>query len=400
MPVGWEIMPTENTECISAALRRAIITLGKIPAVVYLDNGKAFKSKFFTDKNIDFESAGFRGLYARLGIETIFAWPYNAASKPIERFFGTFSEMERLMPTYSGTSISTKPARLLRNEKLHKKIYQKKYGDWCPTILQTNKIIAGWVNKYSQREHTGIRGQKPGDIFLAGKGPGVDQNMLSHMMMAIQDKPIGRNGIKLFDAHYYDESLYGLKDRVMVRYDINNLDTIKVYNHTGEILICEAGKRSEYHPIARITGDEADVEQLKAGIKQKRALKRKTEQAARDYVNTAPDLIGVDFTQITAQAPAEPVKKFEKLTSQETEKIESEVIRLGKEICPGPAAAKIYDSEIDRYEDLIFRKANDEIISDDDDLFMRYFRKTDVYSQFSERLKFIEDLNKQERASQ
>ncbi|MDH5297646.1 MAG: hypothetical protein OEV91_01350, partial [Desulfobulbaceae bacterium] len=31
MPLGWEIMPTENTQAISSALRRAIIALGKMP---------------------------------------------------------------------------------------------------------------------------------------------------------------------------------------------------------------------------------------------------------------------------------------------------------------------------------------------------------------------------------
>ena len=40
--VGYEIMMTENTQCIASALRNAIINLGIIPKVVYQDNGKAF----------------------------------------------------------------------------------------------------------------------------------------------------------------------------------------------------------------------------------------------------------------------------------------------------------------------------------------------------------------------
>ena len=44
--VGYEIMMTENTQCIASALRNAIINLGVIPKVVYQDNGKAFKSKY------------------------------------------------------------------------------------------------------------------------------------------------------------------------------------------------------------------------------------------------------------------------------------------------------------------------------------------------------------------
>ena len=77
-PVGWEIMPTENVQSIAAGLRHAILTLGKMPKVAYLDNGKAFKARIFTSTDIDFEEAGFYGMFARLGIETIFAWPYMA----------------------------------------------------------------------------------------------------------------------------------------------------------------------------------------------------------------------------------------------------------------------------------------------------------------------------------
>jgi len=53
MPCGWEIMPTENTASISAALRRSIIRLGMVPKIVYLDNGRAFKGAYFT--GTDFE---------------------------------------------------------------------------------------------------------------------------------------------------------------------------------------------------------------------------------------------------------------------------------------------------------------------------------------------------------
>ena len=50
--VDYEIMMSENTQCIASALRNAIINLGMIPKVVYQDNYKAFKSRFF--QNVDF----------------------------------------------------------------------------------------------------------------------------------------------------------------------------------------------------------------------------------------------------------------------------------------------------------------------------------------------------------
>ena len=43
----------------------------------------------FTDDK-GFTELGFQGLYAKLGIETVFARPYNARAKVIERFFWDF----------------------------------------------------------------------------------------------------------------------------------------------------------------------------------------------------------------------------------------------------------------------------------------------------------------------
>ena len=89
--VGYEIMLEENTQCIASALRNAIINLDMIPKVVYQDNGRAFRAKYFTDDK-GFSELGFNGLYSKLGIETVFARPYNARAKVIERFFKEFQE--------------------------------------------------------------------------------------------------------------------------------------------------------------------------------------------------------------------------------------------------------------------------------------------------------------------
>ncbi len=111
--VGYEIMMTENTQCIASALRNSILNLGLIPKVVYQDNGKAFKAKYF--QHTDFDEAGFNGIYSNLGIKSVFAKSYNARAKVIERFFLEFQEeFEKMMPSYIGTSIEDKPAWLKR----------------------------------------------------------------------------------------------------------------------------------------------------------------------------------------------------------------------------------------------------------------------------------------------
>ena len=147
--VGYEIMLEENTQCIASALRNSIINLDMIPKVVYQDNGRAFKSKFFNgDKK--FEELGFTGVYNKLGIKPVYATPYNARAKVIERFFLEFQEsFEKLIPSYIGTSIENKPAYLKRNEKLHKKIHEK--FEFVPTIEQARMMIDKWLEyKHSQ----------------------------------------------------------------------------------------------------------------------------------------------------------------------------------------------------------------------------------------------------------
>ena len=63
-----KIMLEENTQCIASALRNAIINLDMIPKIVYQDNGRAFRAKYFTDDK-GFGELGFYGLYAKLGLK-------------------------------------------------------------------------------------------------------------------------------------------------------------------------------------------------------------------------------------------------------------------------------------------------------------------------------------------
>lgn len=139
--VGYEIMLEENTQNIASALRNAILNLGKIPKFVYLDNGRAFRGKYFMGSPA-FCEIGLKGIYEKLGITTIFANPYNARTKVIERFFLEMQEsFEKLLPSYIGTSIENKPARLKRNEKFHCAIHK----EFIPTIQQTIQMINSWL---------------------------------------------------------------------------------------------------------------------------------------------------------------------------------------------------------------------------------------------------------------
>ena len=390
-PVGCEIMPTENVQCVASSMRHAILTLGKMPKVAYLDNGKAFKAKIFTSKEIDFEEAGFYGMFARLGIDTLFAWPYNAQSKPVERFFGTFAELERLMPTYTGTDIAHKPAHMLRNEKLHRQIHAKKYGGWVPTVKEAMAIIAGWVAEYAQRPHRGLKGLCPGEVFLAGKGPGVDEKALRFLMMHMEIKKVHRNGIRFMGRNYYDEALYGYRDRVTIRYDLEDLSRIHVYDRSGAKLLCEAPAREAVHPVAKLTGLKEDLQLVKAGIKQKRSLTKATEQAARQYVEQAPTLVQIP-TLTNVNTNVNVSTKPTPLPRAEAERIEAEAAKMTLLEVKSQAPDPVYMSEPDRYEALLEGECRGADLNLDDMQFMRYFEKTALYRELKERFEFLREL--------
>ncbi len=233
--VGYEIMLEENTQCIASALRNAILNLDMIPKVVYQDNGRAFRTKYFTgDKG--FAELGFNGLYSKLGIKTVFAKPYNARAKVIERFFKEFQEgLEKLVPSYIGSSIPNQPAYTKRNEKLHKSMHI----DYVPTIDETIKMIDLWLKfKYSQ-SCPNAKDKTIQEILDERKIQNVNATELNDLMLVSDVKTISRQGIKFLGVDYFDERLYGLKSKVQIKYNMFDLSHIKVYTLKGEFL-CDA----------------------------------------------------------------------------------------------------------------------------------------------------------------
>ena len=269
--VGYEIMLEENTQCIASALRNAIINLDMIPKIVYQDNGRAFRAKYFTDDK-GFGGLGFYGLYAKLGIETVFARPYNARSKVIERFFKEFQEgFEKLMPSYVGSSIINKPAYLKRNEKFHSNLH----NDYIPTIEETIKMIDMWLKFKNSQPCTNAPNMTIAEVLVNRKKQDIDTSLLDDLMLASEVKTIQRNGVRFLNCDYFDERLYGLRGKVLVKYNLFDLTNVKVFTPKGEYL-CTAERVTETHPMAKILGTVEDLEDYKQKIQKQQKLKRKT----------------------------------------------------------------------------------------------------------------------------
>ena len=224
-PVGASLAFTEDSQHILTAFRNGFIncaqiadnnsgTMAVLPKYVYLDNGKAFRSKLFNEKWQEHDlSSDLAGIFPRLGIQVAFAESYNAKAKIIERFFKTFQEQfERFIGTFRGASIADKPATLMRNEKWARKMYEAT----PPTIEEAMQMIGFYVRYiYGENPHGGLNGRKPYEVFSKAMLPEdrkVETNRLNYLMMSAVRKTLRNNGIMLNKLQYWDTALMEHQD--------------------------------------------------------------------------------------------------------------------------------------------------------------------------------------------
>ena len=317
--VGYDIMLEECTQSIASALRNAILNMGKIPEFVYQDNGRAFKSRFFNgDKN--FNELGFTGIYEKLGIKPIYATPYNAKAKVIERFFLEFQEsFEKLMPSYIGTSIEHKPAYLNRNEKLHKQIHEQKAG-FVPTIEQALVLIREWIKFKHSQSCPNDESKTIQEMLDTIQPQKINEDELDDLMMAQEIKTISRNGIRFLKSDYFNDALYGIREKAIIKYNLNDLSYIKVYTIKGEFL-CRANKVTSTHPLAYQMGDIKDIEDYKYKITKQKQLRSKTIKAIKEHFSLE-DIDLIKSKLIEAEVVETPAIEFKENIATEVPKQE------------------------------------------------------------------------------
>lgn len=319
---GYELMLNENTQVVASSLRRAILTLGRTPLISYTDNGKAFKNKFFPKSNLEVDGH-FNSLFSKLKITPVFAMPYNSKAKHVERIWRELVEIfERGLPTFTGTSPLSKPAYTMRNEKLHK----EEHGQHALTIEQAIEVFQNFLNFYHNQPCPHVAGMSIKEVFEAEKAPAtINESALDDLMMVNTDRTykVGRNGVDLFNAQYWNEALYNYqRQRVQIRYSFFDLSYIKVYDEQGRY-ICAASRKAEIHPMAAYLGTPKDVNELKQQMKQTRELekdtKRKAEIIKKQHQQVASTLqtgtyAGIRINKMTINTSEQRKEKAEKVS--------------------------------------------------------------------------------------
>lgn len=353
--VGYEIMLEENTQNIASALRNAILNLSKIPKFVYLDNGKAFKNNYF------------RGIYENLEITPIYASPYNPRSKVIERFWKEMQEsFEKLLPSYIGTNIENKPARLKINEKFHSEIHQ----NIVPTIPQTIQMIDSWLKYKNSLPCSNDKTKTIFEMLETVEKQEINEQLLDDLMLATVVKTISSQGIRFLNSFYFNDALYGLRQKVVIKYSLFDLSSIKVYTTSGKFL-CKAEKITSTHPLAYYTGDIKDIEDYKQKIVKQKQLKNKTIKECKKLLNIEDlDIIKCNLIEENTQDEISAIKIAEiKNTKPKKEKY-------------NPAVKPLFKTNFERYEYLM----NHGCTSNEDRVWLNNYKNTEEYKIYEQNL--------------
>ena len=335
-PVGASLAFTEDSQHIQLAFRNGFLNWGAVPKYVYLDNGKAFRSKLFNEKWQEHDlSSDLAGIFPRLGIQVAFAESYNAKAKIIERFFKTFQEQfERFIGTFRGASIADKPATLMRNEKWARKMYEST----PPTIEEAMQMIGFYVRYiYGENPHSGLGGRKPFEVFSNAAIPDerkIETNRLNFLMMSAVRKTLRNNGIVLNKLQYWDTALMDhIGKEVVIRYDLADLRWIAVYDLQDNFL-CQAEVRKAQDPFIHLSMDNpishAEYQKEYKAIKRhQRQIATRTKMVVKNSQDIVHRLLkplpALESNPTFKQAPilTQPNRESEELMQQ----LEQQVIK-------------------------------------------------------------------------
>ena len=307
-PVGATLAFTEDSQHIQAAFRNGFLNWGALPQYVYLDNGKAFKSKLFHEQWEGHDLAKeLGGIFPKLGIRAQFAESYNAKAKIIERFFRTFQEQfERFISSFRGANIADKPATLMRNEKWIKKLYT------CepPTTEEAMQMIGYYIRYvYGITPHRGLDNRKPWEVVNSAPKPQdrlVNPSQLNFMMLSVERKAIRNEGIVLNKLKYWHPDLvFHMGKPVIIRYDLADARWVLVYDE-ADVFICQASLRQAQHPFI-----QADLQNSKSHKEyrqeytQIKKLQRLTEQRTQSFVRSNQESVDKLLKSYMNEIPAE-----------------------------------------------------------------------------------------------
>jgi len=271
--ISWVFTKSENIEAVRLLISRGIRFIGRKFTAIQFDNGPAFRSH-------DIEND-----CKVLGVERVFAKPYNGQSKPQEKANHLIKTILNLLPHHRGNNILNRPAFLRKNEKELQQM-QKIHYDFQLTPEIVMKALPKAVDIYnSSKITTGkFKGLTKQNVLDQNRGPGINGKELTFLMLKKVVKKSHKNGIKINGEWYINlEKMFGKERSYLVRYDPLYNDLIYLFDElTGEYLF-EAYKDDKVHPEARLFGTEEEQKIVFKKIATQQYLMRESFKTAEEF---------------------------------------------------------------------------------------------------------------------
>lgn len=243
-PMGWTISFEHNTQTIVEAFIHAVRPkqheafehLCGLPAAVYIDNGK------------DYRSTRFDFMLAQHKIEVHHALPFNAKAKNVERFFGTLcQQFSRDQKGYCGNKPEARPGRFHELEAEHARWLANKPGAKTAfmTLSAFKVAFAEFAVSFITREHHGLfeweTGRARSPMAVAGdrrQAPRVPSHeVLEYIAMPRFERTVKRGQISIDNVFYRDDELMRLDGRkVNCRRSPADITELFVYTDKDEFL--------------------------------------------------------------------------------------------------------------------------------------------------------------------
>lgn len=237
MILSWRVDYSENKEAVRLAFGDMVEAWG-IPDLCYLDNGRAFASKWISGGvanryRFKVKEEEPDGIMTMLGVKVHWTTPYHGQSKPIERAFGDMASNIAKHPAFAGAYVGNNPTAKPEN-----------YGSRAVPIADFLRVLHGEIDKHNRR--AGRRaavcaGRSFQEVFEESyaKSPIKKATAEQRRLWLLAAQAIGAdrdNGeIHMFGNRYWSESLLkcaGLK--VVVRFDPGKLHApLHVYRSDG-----------------------------------------------------------------------------------------------------------------------------------------------------------------------
>lgn len=325
---GWNFhMDSPNSDHIYLSFYRGASKHG-IPRVLYLDNGKDYRCRDFAGgrrtHRIDVNEAEMTSLTGALKIQTIFAWPYNAQAKAIERDFLRVKEwFSKHNPGYRGGNVVERPEGLESAIKRGKILSFEEVSELLDVFIDDimmQSIVSGNGHRAGMAPIDLWNREYP-ESLETKKVRKISRNALKLFCTRTSGTiTIGRRGIRdtQLGVDYYDSWMEGMRGRkVYIRRDIQAMQEAWVFDADTHAYINNAYILPEVSALADLQDDIS-----KSDLKQAIAIKRNSNKllkllAKPDFEVPFNEKIGAIATATRALREMDGLRAGEEITDVE-----------------------------------------------------------------------------------